>query len=208
MDYAGNTDKSKEPPKRPEKQIEKVVTGEVIQKPKGLGHRFKSVFLGGDMKLATRYVMGEVLLPALRNLVFDAVSKGTERLVFGDSMRRRPTDFRPRTQYHNPFGRTIYDVRERERLHLPDQPPRPQRVNRRDANDIILADRGEAELVLERLIDVINQYEVASLADLYDLLGLPSSHVDNKWGWTYLSNVEIRQVRDGYLLELPVLEEI
>ena len=73
---------------------------------------------------------------------------------------------------------------------------------------MILASREEAELVLERLLDIISKYEVASLADLYDLTGLPSSHVDNKWGWTYLNNTEIRQVRDGYLLDLPPLEEI
>ena len=44
--------------------------------------------------------------------------------------------------------------------------------------------------------------------DLYDLTGLPSAHVDNKWGWTYLTNTEIRQIRDGYLLDLPPMEEI
>jgi hypothetical protein len=91
---------------------------------------------------------------------------------------------------------------------IPDQGPRSIRVNRRDANDIILTSREEAELVIERLIDIIDKYDVASLADLNDLLGLPTSHVDNKWGWTYLNNVEIRQIRNGYLIDLPSLEEI
>ena len=44
MDYQGNPNKSREE-KKPEKQIEKVVTGEVIQKPKSIGRKFKDVFL-------------------------------------------------------------------------------------------------------------------------------------------------------------------
>ena len=71
-----------------------------------------------------------------------------------------------------------------------------------------MAERDDAELFVERLIDIIEKYEVASLADLYDLLGWASSHVDNKWGWTYLSNVEVRQVRDGYLIDLPPFEAV
>ena len=75
-------------------------------------------------------------------------------------------------------------------------------------NDVILGTKEQAELVAERLIDILEKYDVASLADLYDLLGLETSHIDQKWGWTYLGNVQVHQVRQGYLLELPPLEEI
>jgi hypothetical protein len=205
MDYQGNTNKDKEADKKPDKQIEKVVTVEVIQKPKPLGRKFKETFFGGDFKMSMRYVAGDVLLPALRNLIVDMTTKGMERIVFGESSyRRRPTEYRPRVQYNNPIHR-MRDPRELGRL--PDQPPR-YRNTRYEIKDIVIADRGEAELVVERLIDIIDKYEVASLADLYDLLGLATSHVDNKWGWTYLNNVEIRQIREGYLIDLPALEEI
>jgi hypothetical protein len=84
----------------------------------------------------------------------------------------------------------------------------PYRQTKRESNDLVFASRPEAELVVERLIDIIDKYDVASLADLYDLVGLPTAHTDNKWGWTYLNNVEIRQIRDGYLVDLPALEAI
>lgn len=208
-DYASNSDKNKAPlrPDKTDKQIEKVVTVEVIQKPKPLGRKFKDIFLGGDAKTAARYVAADVLLPALRNLIFDVISKGADRVIFGESSYRRgrSVDYRPRIQYNNPINRPSWtDPRER-RVHLPDQSPR---MPRRDQNDIILSDRGEAEIVVERLIDIIDKYEIASVADLYDLLGLPTSHIDNKWGWTYLNNIEIRQVREGYLINLPDAEPI
>jgi hypothetical protein len=63
-------------------------------------------------------------------------------------------------------------------------------------------------MVLERLSDIIEQYAVASLADLHELAGIPTTHVDNKWGWESLRFAEIRQIREGYLLDLPPAEAI
>lgn len=201
-DYQGNSHKSK-PQEIPEKKVEKVVTGEVIQKKKSFSQKFKSVFLGGELKGATRYVVADVVYPALRDLVFNSVTRGADRMIYGESatQRRRPPVYGSRIQYNSPV--------RRDRPYLPDQPPHSvARQVRRETNDLVLATREEAETVLERMFDIISKYEVASLADLYELTGLPTSPIDNKWGWTYLNNTEIRQVRDGYLLDLPPAEEI
>lgn len=204
-DYTGNTNKDKikrQEKDDEEKVIEKVVTGEVIKKKPPLGQRFKTIFFGGDSRGAARYIAADVLLPAIRNLLVDATTKGVERMVYGESRpNRRPGyDYRSRVQYHSPLIRP--DIRSGR---LPDQGPR---ITRRETSDLVLASREEAELVLERLIDILDKYEVVSVADLYDLTGLPSSHVDNKWGWTHLHTTEIRQVREGFLLNLPPAEEI
>jgi hypothetical protein len=203
LDYKGNSHKMREGASSRETKpvIEKVVTGEVVVAKRSFGQKFKGVFFGGEFKNAGRYVIAEVLLPALRNLMVDTTTKGVERMVYGERTHmRRPTQYSSRTSYSNPMMR-------RDRPYLPDQAPIARQV-RRDTNDLILASRDEATLVLERLIDIVDKYNVASLADLYDLVGLPSSPVDNKWGWTYLNATEIRQVRDGYLLDLPPAEEI
>jgi len=209
-DYTDNPLKAQEKKKaKPEKEVvEKVVVGVVVQKPKSLGRKFKDIFLGGDAKQAAGYVGRDVLLPALRNLIVDMVTKGAERLVYGESMRgRRPggidysARYRGGVQYNRPLDPR--DPRERSPL----APPRI-RQNRHDMNDVVLSSKEEAELVIERLADILDKYDVVSLADLYDLLGLQTSHVDNKWGWTDLRGVTVRQIRTGYLLELPVLDEI
>lgn len=204
-DYQGNSHKKREGIDPSEKKkIEKVITTEVIVKKKSFGQKFKNVFFGGEFKNAARYITADVFLPAIRNLVVDATTKGMERIVYGESMtqrRRPPSSYGARVQYNSPVIR-------RDRPYLPDQPMRSISPVRKDTNELILSSREEAELVLERLLDIIEKYDVASLADLYDLTGLPSSHVDNKWGWTYLNNTEIRQTRDGYLLDLPPAEEI
>jgi len=189
------------PPEK--KDIQKVVEGVAVQKPKSLGRRFKALFSGGELKGATRYIVADVLLPALKNMIVDATSKGVERVVYGDTPRRRmDAPSHSRVSYNSP----LVDRYARRPAMLPDQPPYRQR--RQEIGDIILSSRGDAELVIERLTDIIDKYEVASVADLHELVGLPSSHVDNKWGWTGLTYANIRQIREGYLIDLPPVEPI
>ena len=71
-----------------------------------------------------------------------------------------------------------------------------------------MASKSDADTVVENLVNVVDIYEVVSVADLNELLGLPTSHVDHKWGWTNLASIEVRQVRDGWLIAFPPLEEI
>ena len=70
-------------------------------------------------------------------------------------------------------------------------------------DDILLATRVEAETVVDRMYDLLREYEMVSVSDLYSLLGLSSSYTDQKWGWTNLQSLDIRRVRDGYILNLP-----
>lgn len=208
MDYQGNSNKDKDPKQEPqEKKIDKVITGDAVLVPKGIGWKFRHIFLAGTAKQAGRYVVAEVIFPTLRNLAWEVVSKGSEKVIFGESTNRRSAqEVRSRIQYNNPLARRPLNPMIQP-ARLPDQ-YRSRATSRRDANDIVIPSREDAEQVVERLLDVLDKYDVVSLADLYDLLGLETSHVDQKWGWTYLNNVEIRQVREGYLIELPALEEI
>jgi hypothetical protein len=206
MDYQSNSNKEKKVRPSPEnKVVEKVVTGKVIQKPPSLGSKFKATFFGGEFRGAMRYLAADVLLPAFRNLLVDATTKGVERVVYGESReyRRRPVDYGSRIQYNSP----MLPRRSPDRPRLPDQPAYTRQI-RRNTNDLVLASKEEANYVVERLLDIIETYDVASLADLYQLTGLPISPIDNKWGWTYLNQTEIKQVRDGYLIDLPPAEEI
>lgn len=185
---------------QPKKDIQPVTTGEVVMKPKSISRKFRSLFSGGEIRNAGRYIVADVLLPALKNLIVDATSKGVERVVYGENMRRRPGQLGPRVSYNNPNVLSRY---AQQPAMLPGQPPIYQRGRTQDVGDILLASKEEAELVLENLSDIIKTYDVASVADLYELVRLPSSHVDHKWGWMTLSHANVRQVREGFLIDLP-----
>ena len=76
--------------------------------------------------------------------------------------------------------------------------------SRHNFDDIILDSRGEAEEVLSHLVDLVDDYGMASVADLYDLVGITSNFTDNKYGWTNLSSASVSRVRDGYLIDFQV----
>lgn len=205
MDYQGNSDKIKDA--KGEKQIVKVVTGEVVVKPESLGRKFRHVFFGGDLRTSLNYVGADVMLPMLRRLIADSISGAVDGVLFGDNFRRRPPENRPRTVYNNPVTRS-YRAEPRSRGYLPDQPKPYRGQDKVDLREIVLKRREDAEAVVEQLILIVDKYESASLVDLHDLLGEPSSYTDERWGWTALGRVDIRQTRDGYIIDLPPLEVI
>ncbi len=181
-DYQGNSKKQKETPVVPPKNIERVVVSEVIVQKKGVGRKFKDLFIEADFRTVVKYVASDVLLPAARNMIVDASTKGVERLLYGESaVRRRNFGVGPRITYNNPINRGYRDTSAPR--HAPPISYPETRSLRHTRDEFIISSREEAELVLERMNDIIDQYEVASVADLNDLVGLPTTHVDNKWGW-------------------------
>ena len=212
MDFPGNSHKATEGvPKTPtaappEKKIEKIVTGEVKMKKRPLGARFKSIFFRGEAKDAAGYVTGVVILPALKAMAWDAISRGSERMIFGDhSPNRRVTNEpgRPKVSYNTPVDRSYSPVTAM----LPKQPPH-RAPQRREASQVTLELRADAESVVEQLADLLDVYQVATVADLNTMIGMPHTYVDHKWGWTTLDGVDIIQTRDGYMINLPPLEAI
>lgn len=207
MDYASNSRKNKEEKEKPEKKVDRVVTGEVIVQKKSIGRKFKDLFIEADFRSVIGYVIHDVLIPAARNTIVDASTKGIERMMYGESaIRRRNFGPGPRlTTYHTPVNRGLNSAIPARSAPPISVAPRTMRSTR---EDFILSSREEGELVLERMNDIIDNFDVVSVADLNELVGYPPSHIDNKWGWSDLSGVQIRQVREGYLIDLPPVEPI
>lgn len=213
MDYQEKSKKAKAEgdaeAEEPKKEVKKVVSGNAVVKKPSLGTKFKNVFFGGDFKASMTYVTADIVLPAARNMVADAFKGAVDRVIYGETRTRsRMPDYRPRYNYQNPLSRVMVDPRLAPNGHLPDQPPIMRNMSSRTSSEIILPSREDAQNVLEGLDDIISQYDQASLADLYELCGLPSEHTDNKRGWTYVKNAEIAQVRDGYLVRLPPMVDL
>lgn len=195
-EFPSNSQSPKKPnPKKEKKEVESVVTGEVIQKKKSLGRRFKDVFLGADFKEASSYIVADVLFPAVRNLVVDATTKGIERFVYGETVSQRSRHGRPNTNYRESSNRRPSIGRSNR--------PSSRQESRPNSDSVVIVSREEADMVLDEMMSMIEKYEAVSVADYRDLCGLPSAFVDNKWGWTDLSYAETHQVREGYLIDLP-----
>lgn len=207
MEYPGNSDKSKRPGSEPveKPQVQRITRTQAVQKKKGLGKRFSETFMGGDARNVGSYVTFDVLLPALRDMVADTVTMGIERMVYGESRPRGRGGFRSNvTPINTPYNRMSGGLR-------PD--PREPSMSRRSRathnfDDIVIDTRIEAEEVVDHLFNLVQKYEQATVANLYDLVGITPAYTDNKWGWTDLTGTDIRRIREGYLIKLPQPETL
>lgn len=189
-----------------EKKITSVVSGEVTRRKKPLGKRFAETFIGGDINTVAQYVVLEVLIPAAKDTIADAFSQGIDRMLFGEtrgssrSRSSRPSGTNGYVSYNKMGGASRRGLEEFQR--------RPERRSSHDFDEIILATRAEAEEVIDRLFDLVNQYQQATVADLLELVGVSSNHVDHKWGWTDIRGAGVTKIRGGYLLDIPKPESL
>lgn len=203
FDYPSNSEKNKRIPDNQikEKKVEQIVTGQVIRQKKTIGQKFSETFLGDDTKNVVDYIIQDILIPAMKSTLSDMVGGGIEMLLFGERKSHGgSTIYRDRDRSYVPYNKISRYREDRE----------PLRVNRSktDLDDIIIETRGEAEDVLSHMVDLIDDYGVASIADYYELLGIESEFTDNKYGWTKLRDASVERVRRGYCIRLPRPKEI
>ena len=192
-DYKPNSHKAKAEAAVAEKKVEKAVTGPVKVKKKSEMSKLKDIFISEDAGNVKSYVIMDVLIPALKKAVSDIVTNGIDMILYGETGRNKRSSTASNVSY-----RSYYDRREDDRRYSSNRT-----VSGYSYNDIILETRGEAEEVLSRLDELIETYKIATVADLYDLVGITGNYTDNKYGWTNIRNAEAIRVRDGYVLKLP-----
>lgn len=187
--YEPNSHKSKEERKEalPEKKVEKIVNGSVKSKKKNGVQKIASVFVPEDAEDVKTYIIEDIVVPAVKDIILDAV-----RVFLGIDKRSGKGSTASKVAY-----RSCYYDKDRQKNSVA-----RTRVGY-DYDDIILDNRGEAEEVLTRMDELIDEYGLVSVADLYDLVGVTGNYTDNKYGWTDIRSASVVRVRDGYMIKLP-----
>jgi hypothetical protein len=190
---------------QPEK-IERVISAPAEQRKRGLGRQFKDTFVGGSGRMAMEYMVTDIVVPAVRDLMFDALQGGLDRLIYGESRIRRSYgggSRSPSSSSYDGVGHVNYQGIIQNRS-SGGRPLSRQARERHDFGDIILQSREDANDVLDRMFDVLSRYGSVPVSTLYALTGIQSSHTDEKWGWTSLSGARAAKQRNGtFMLDLP-----
>lgn len=181
-------------PNPDKKKVEKVVSGNVKVKKKNGVTKFADNFISEDIHNVKSYVIADVLIPSIKRAISEMVTNGIDMILYGSTGGRSKRSSADRVSYRN-----YYDRRDDDRYCDRDR----VRTSPYSFDDIVLDSRGEAEEVLARMDELIDQYGIVSVADLYDLVGVSGNYTDNKYGWTNIRNAEPIRVRDGYMLRLP-----
>lgn len=175
------------------KKVEKVISGTAKTKKKNDLAKLTDVFISEDVHNVKSYILMDVLVPAIKDAIEDIITNGIRMILRGETGSRKSDYNSSRVSY-----RSYSDYSRKENRY--ESKPRTSTYH---YDDIILDTRGEAEEVLERMSELIDTYQMVTVADLFDLVGITGSYTDNNYGWTNIRTAEVVRVREGYLIKLP-----
>ena len=186
--YKSNSNKDKENKvEEPEVKTKQLVQG-VVKEEKKKG--FFSKFFSDGLGSIGTYLWNDILVPAFKKTLNDMISDGTSMILFGTPKnKQQPTNYN-RISYNSYSNVTSYN--------------RPRPTTTYAQTDVTVDTKNDADTVLNTLYDLLQQYGVVRVADFYDIVGLPSSFTDNKFGWMDISTADIIRTTEGrYWIKMP-----
>lgn len=194
-DYPPNSDSSKQTGSHD--YTKPKIEGKVsIKKTSEASKRIRS-----SAKEIEKYTIEEVLLPGLKNAVWDIITTGLDILLYGESTpgsRHGRNDFkRPATSLVNYASTSnMRGMGQARRTNV-------NRVKARPEDDIIFERKADADMVLDGLREAIENFGTVSVQTLFDMCDKTAPWTANKYGWMDLEDAYVERTRDGYILKMP-----
>lgn len=190
-DFPSNSNRSKDTGvSKPERKVEKVVTGNVKQKKATNARKIAELFIPEDLGSMADKILTDVVVPYVTKAIDDIVCNSIH-MLFGKSPNSNSDSRAAKVSY-----RDCYDD-DRKRYN------QSRATRSYSYDDIVFETRGDAEEVLCRMEELLDRFEVVSVADLFDMAGISGNYTDNKYGWTSLRGAKVERVSDGYVIRLP-----
>lgn len=193
--YTPNSNKYKEQQReaaKKDKKISKVINGSVKVKKKSGVSKFADVFIAEDVGSVKSYVLADVVIPAIKNLILDVITDSAN-MIFGGSSRRKSNLPASKVSYGSFFNSSRSDRRASDRSIKP----------RYSYDTVSFETRSDAMEVLTVLEDALDRYGQVTVADFYDAVGITGEYTDHDYGWINLSSADIDRTRDGFVIRLP-----
>lgn len=192
-----------QPPKeRPKLEPLEGVTAKKVKTP--LASRIRQAFTNDTAQSVGDYLLFDVAIPAIKATLFDLIQNGASRTLFGSGIQSNPAARGTKINY-NQISRGQGVVVQ------PTGVGQPQIAGQRNTfnfEGIIFPTRAGAERALTAMIETIEQYQMVSVADLYELVAITGSWSDSNWGWFNLNGADIVPVRNGFILDLPPVQSL
>lgn len=186
-------------------EVKPVVRGSVKRKT-SIWRGVRDEFISEDAPTVGSYILYDILLPALRDLISD-IGHGALDMAMGTDNRRYRSrrDDRSYISYNR-----YYDDRDRRKRDRDDERYEVRRRNR-DFTDMVFEYREDAEDVLDRMCDYIERFGDVPVSYFYDLCGetVPGDFTKDDWGWTNLAGARVVKAgRKGYMIDFPKVRPI
>lgn len=185
------TNKPQQKPKPEREKIAKVTTGKVSLQKESLGVKIKKMLLPGDVKDIKAYALNQVIIPGIKNGVLSLL----ELAFFGEVRRRVGGNSSSRTNYSYISSSNSVPIQRAQSISQKDRATH-------NFQNILFTDCQDAENVISTMLDLIDRYGQATVADFYDAAGFEAEYTDDHYGWKSFQKLESRRVRDGYVIDV------
>ena len=188
--YVNNSLKNRENHQDQKKQVVKVVKGKAKTKKKSELSRIASNIISEEAKSIKEYAIYDVVIPVVKDTITQLIKGSIDMLFYGEvrssSSSRRNSSNASRVSY-----RDYYDDRNTRR-------DLTRTSTRYSYDDITFECRQDAEEVLNRMDEIVEQYGVVTVADLFDLAGITGNgYTDQNYGWTSTRSASVERNRHG-----------
>jgi hypothetical protein len=182
-------------PNQQRRRVDPVVSG-------GVTYRRSTA---GNIRKVGNGLFEEIIMPAVKEMIFSFFSSGARMLIFGDDQDGYRASPRGRQSYNSryrPQSRAQSNIRSVRRAAPVEQSPPLEGYQ-----DVVFANLDDARGVLGQLQNLILDYGNATLGDFYNLAGIGApNYTYQRYGWTDLTGVRVETYHDGHVIALPDLE--
>lgn len=207
-DYPSNANGSK-PIKTEDRVVDPVKMRGKAKTKRSFLKDVRGEFVSEDAPNIGNYILYDILLPALRDMVSDIGHGALDMAMGTDTRRYSNSRRRDRNSSYVSYNR-YWDDRDYDRRKHRDRDDDRYERRGRDIDDIIFDYREDAEDCLDRMCDYLERYESVPVSYLFDICGMtvPGDFTKDDWGWYNLSSAKVRHVRGGYIIDLPKVRPI
>lgn len=201
--YANNSLKNREQKEKAKvetKTVEKVVKGGVKTKKKSEMSKIAGNIITDDYTSIKDYAIYEVIIPVLKDTVTHLIKGSVDMLFYGEVRSSRPSGGSRGSNASRISYKDYWDDKRDDK-----RDDRRANTSRFSYDDILFDTKQDAEDVLDRMDEIVEQYGVVTVADLFDLAGVSgSAYTDQNYGWTSTRSAVVERTRRGdYYIKLP-----
>lgn len=180
----------------PPKEAPMKMRGKVSRR-KNIFNDVKDEFISEDAPRVGSYILYDVLLPALKDLILD-IAHGSIDMAMGGGGRGYGGYRRNSNISYTPYNRYYYDDDRSSRRSYRDEPRRHSRRDR-DPSGFTFQDKDDASDLLDFLCDYIDRYGEVPVSIFYDKIGetIPGDFTSEDYGWRNLSQARVMPAGRG-----------
>ena len=192
-----------------DKKIPRMEGANVVVKKPNAAKKIASSLFVEDAKNVGNYLLNDVVIPSVKDTISSIVSNGIDMLLFGEGGKAKR-----RSSSSSIFGTLNYNAISTSKaknvvIGGSKDTKSTNSYDRVQADELIFETRAQCQEAIYRMHDVMDEYKLLSIADLYDIVGLPTSYTDNNYGWDDISGAEPVRLPNGtYLLKLPKVKPL